>query len=920
MTKSGAEALHGDLFDFVRDSALDARSYFSPERAAFVQQQPGGTIGGPLQKGRTFFFADYQATRTTEGIETGLIPVPTTAERAGDFSTAANVLSGSVNGPYWAQLLSRRLGYTVSPGEPYYTSGCLTAAQCVFPNAVIPRSAWSTPAQRLLSYIPTANTGDDAFSTGAFAQTVHDDKGSLRIDRHTGLGLLSGYYFVDDYTVDNPYPTQQGGASVPGFDAVTRGRAQLLALSTSTTFAAAVNEFHVSYLRNVNDVGRPVGGLGVSLASQGFVTGAGTPGIVVQAPSLEGVENLAFNRFTMGVTTTGVNQVNNTLHLSDAMSRELGSHLVRIGGEFQYAQVNLDPNAQFNGTFSFTGSETGSDFADFLLGVPSTYIQAAGAPFRLRNSYLAAFAQDTWRARPNLTLNYGLRWDRIMPWYEADNQIQAVVPGQQSIVYPGAPTGLVFPGDPGIARTLAPVRNWNFAPRVGISYAPQFDSGPLHAIFGDPDRSTVRASYGLFYTAFQGLSGGIMYSIPPFGYNYISPAPPLLDQPFITAADGTNNGQPFPHAVAPAASAAHPATIDWSSLVPVNGDPYFSPDNQVPFTESYMVSLQRELTPHTTVTASYVGSHGHRLLVVQPVNPGDPSVCLALSNPSAVAPGSATCGPFAENGVFTTSAGQVINGTRTALGADYGSITAQRTIGRSQYNALELAAHYARGGATVQASYTYSKSMDTSSNLGEQVNPFDPMATWAPSAFDLRHNLVVNYSYELPIERLARSANRLTRGWSVSGTTRVSSGFPVTLYNDTDTSLLGTFGNGVNNHLLDTPNVAPNCDLRLNSDPAAGPAFNTSCFSLPALGQLGNAPRRFFYGPGINNTDLAIVKALPLNGARTLQLRLEVFNVFDHPQFYGPGAVDGNITSPTFGRIVAAAAPRLVQLAAKVTF
>src|SRR5581483_3382762 len=256
VTKSGAEALHGDLFDFVRDSALDARSYFSPERAAFVQQQPGGTIGGPLQKGRTFFFADYQATRTTEGIETGLIPVPTTAERAGDFSTAANVLSGSVNGPYWAQLLSRRLGYTVSPGEPYYTSGCLTAAQCVFPNAVIPRSAWSTPAQRLLSYIPTANTGDDAFSTGAFAQTVHDDKGSLRIDRHTGLGLLSGYYFVDDYTVDNPYPTQQGGASVPGFDAVTRGRAQLLALSTSTTFAAAVNEFHVSYLRNVNDVGR----------------------------------------------------------------------------------------------------------------------------------------------------------------------------------------------------------------------------------------------------------------------------------------------------------------------------------------------------------------------------------------------------------------------------------------------------------------------------------------------------------------------------------------------------------------------------------------------------------------------------------------------------------------------------------------
>jgi hypothetical protein len=920
VTKSGADAIHGDVFDFIRNSALDSRNYFSPDRATFLQQQPGATIGGPIQKNRAYFFADYQATRTQQGIETGLIPVPTAAERAGDFSNAASLLSGSVNGPYWARLLSQRLGYAVSPAEPYYTSGCTTSTQCVFPAAVIPRTAWSAPAQQLLTYIPSPNSGNAAFSSGAFAQTVRDDKGSLRLDRHTGLGLISGYYFIDDYTVDNPYPTQQGGASVPGFNAVTRGRAQLFSLSASTTFATAVNEFHVSYLRNANDVGRPVGGLGVSVASQGFVTGPGTPGIVVQAPQLEGVENIAFNRFTMGVTTTGVNQVNNTIHASDAISREIGSHLLRVGGEFQYAQVNLNPNAQFNGTFSFAGSETGSDFADFLLGIPSTYIQAAGAPFHLRNNYVAAFAQDAWRARPNLTLNYGLRWDRIMPWYEADNQIQAIVPGQQSVVYPGAPTGLVFPGDAGIARTLAPVRNWNFAPRIGLAYAPQFESGVLHALFGDPDRSTVRASYGLFYTAFQGLSGGIMYSIPPFGYNYISPAPPLFDQPFITSADGTNNGQPFPHAVAPSASASHPATIDWSSLVPVNGDPYFSPDNQVPFTESYMVSLQRELTPHTTVSASYVGNQGHRLLVVQPVNPGDPALCLALSNPGAVAPGSATCGPFAENGVFTSTAGQVINGTRTALGPDYGSITAQRTIGRSQYNALELGAHYARGSVTAQAGYTYSKSMDTSSNLGEQVNPFDPMATWAPSAFDMRHNFVASYSYELPIDRIAGSSNWLTTGWTLSGTTRFSSGFPVTLYNDTDTSLLGTFGNGVNNHLLDTPNYTPNCDLRLNSDPSAGPAFNTGCFSLPALGQLGNAPRRFFYGPGIRNTDLALAKTIPFSGTRTLQLRIEAFNVFDRPQFYGAGSVDGNITSPTFGRIVAAAAPRLVQLAAKLTF
>lgn len=150
--------------------------------------------------------------------------------------------------------------------------------------------------------------------------------------------------------------------------------------------------------------------------------------------------------------------------------------------------------------------------------------------------------------------------------------------------------------------------------------------------------------------------------------------------------------------------------------------------------------------------------------------------------------------------------------------------------------------------------------------------------------------------------------------------TRFSTGFPVTLYNPTDTSLLGTFGNGVNNNLLDTPNYTPACDLRINHDPANGPAFNRACFSMPALVHLGNAQRRFFYGPGIENVDLALIKTVPFASAKRLELRLEAFNVFNHPQFYGAGAVDGNVASPTFGHIVAAAAPRFVQLATKFYF
>ena len=567
------------------------------------------------------------------------------------------------------------------------------------------------------------------------------------------------------------------------------------------------------------------------------------------APQFEGVENLVFNTFTMGVTITGVNQTGDTLHLADSVSKVWGAHTLKFGGQYQFQQVRLEPNATFNGTFTFAGTETGSDFADFLLGVPSNYIQSSGGIFYLRNQYGGVFAQDSWRARSNLTINYGVRWDIMAPWYEKDNQIQTIVPGQQSAVYPSAPLGLVFPGDTGISRGLSPTRFGNVSPRLGIAYSPN-------------EKTSLRASYGLFYTAFQGLSAGIMYGVPPYGYNYLSPAPPLFDTPFITAADGTNNGQRFPQQFPPLnASPSNPVTnIDLSKFLPVNADPFFGSTNKTPYSANFMFSIQRELAPNMVVTASYVGTRGHNMLVLQQANPGDPALCLSVSQESQVAPGSATCGPFGENGVYTRADGTVINGTRTALGPDYGTVTKQTSIGYSRYNGLELNLHYAKGPASILAGYTLQQVGGRLVEPRRAGESFDVALSEAPSAYDMRHNFVVSYNYELPFERCSTRSNQLTSGWSLSGTTRFSSGFPVTLYNPTDTSLLGTFGNGVNNNLLDTPNYTPGCDLKINHDPAKGPAFNTDCFSVPALGQLGNAPRRFFYGPGIENFDLALIK------------------------------------------------------------
>lgn len=932
VTKSGSDSFHGNAFEFMRNTALDARGYFDPTRAAFRQNQFGGTLGGPIKRQKAYFFVDYQGTRTTEGVDTGLITVPSLQDRTGNLSDVASSLTGAVSGPYLANLLSQKLGYTVSAGEPYYTPGCNNSAACVFPNAVIPQSAWSAPALNLLKYIPSPNVGSDQFSTAAYPETVRDDKAGARADFNTREGEISTYYFIDDYSLNNPYPGQQGGASIPGFNALTYGLAQLISLQdTKVLGTSTVNQFNIGFLRNANVIGQPSGGLGVSLASQGFATGPGNSGIVVQAPQFEGVENIVFPTFVMGVPITNETQDNNTLYFSDSVSKVIGLQTLKFGGEFHLDQVNEHPNATFNGTFNIDGTETGSAFADFLIGVPSNYTQSSGQPFYLRNHYAALFGEDSWRVRRNLTLNMGLRWEYIRPFSEKYNNIQTIIPGMQSVLYPGAPNGLVVPGDPGIPSTLSAAKWDKFAPRLGVAYAPQFNHGILEKIFGNGGKSSIRASYGVFYTAFPGLSAGIMYGVPPFGYNYLSPSPPLLATPFINANNGTANTDPFPLTFPPHnVSINNPDTsFNFTSVLPISADPYFYYRNTVPYTENYILSFGRQLTAGTLLTMSYVGNQGHHILMLVPTNLGNPALCLSLSQPSEVAPGTPTCGPFGEDSTYISRTGQVYYGTRMGLGSSYGEATgqeiygentAQETVGNSSYNALETTLRYVGKRSNALVGYTYSKCIDQGSNLGEEINPLDPSATRTICAFDIRHSFVASYTLNLPFAQLFRHDNRVTNGWSWSAIVRLSTGLPVTLYDDSDNSLLGTLGNGVNNNLLDTPNYSGGA-LEINTNPRNGlPEFNVSAFTQEALGQLGNAPRRFFYGPGQENVDMTVTKLLRLTESKALEFRVEAFNVFNHAQFFGPATVDGEINDPHFGDVVSADAPRLVQLAAKLSF
>ena len=929
VTKSGTNEFHGNAFDFLRNTDLDARNYFSPTRGTFQQNQFGGTLGGPIRKDKLFFFLDYQGTRQTQGIDTGNIAVPSNADRTGnliDFTTGSggNQLSGLVSGPYFANSLTQELGYQVVSGEPYYLPGCTSSSTCVFPNAVIPQSAWSVPAQRMLQYIPAPNS-PLGFATSAYNQIVRDDKAGSRVDWNTRWGLMSAYYFIDDFYLINPYPVAQSGASVPGFSAATSGRAQMLMLGDTKSFGATmVNEFHLSYLRDNTDLGQPIGGWNVSLASQGFVNPDGSDSIVALDPRGQGVENLNFNAYSTGAAANQLTQVNNTYQTSDAFSKVLGNHTMKFGAEFHADQINATPIAQFNGSFVFApDNETGVDFADFLIGVPAQYNQSQLNPFYARNKYVGFFAQDSWHVLQNLTLNYGLRWDRIAPWSEKYNQISTFVPGAQSVVFPGAPPGILYPGDPGVPNTLAPIDALDFSPRVGIAWAPHAEDGTLLSkIVGAPGTTSVRASFGTFYTAIDALAISVLAANAPYGTTYTSPEPPLFATPFVGAADGANNGQPFPYTFAPLnSSRSHPdPNINWPSYEPISGIPGYNIHNHTPYTEEWSLSIERQAGPKTVFDATYIGSATHRQRVLAAENPGNPALCLSLSQPSDVMFGTLTCGSFGEDTVYYPSSGGVVNGTRQQLGPNFGSNALQSNIGYANYNALELSARHTAGRLEFDASYTYGKSMDQSSNIGEEVNPFNPALSYAISSFDIKHNFAVSYDYQLPFDQFFHP-NRLTRGWSLSGISHFSTGFPVTMINNGDNSLIGTNPNGVNNSSIDEPdyNGGP---IHLGGNPRnnGNMFFNTNSFSMNALGEPGTSKRRFFYGPGADNYDMAVAKNLPFTESKSLLFRVEAFNVFNHTQFFGPQAVDGNIGSSTFGQVISSVPPRILQGALKFTF
>jgi hypothetical protein len=963
VTKSGTNAFHGSAFEYLRNTSLDAKNFFDSTRGPFRRNQFGGTVGGPIKHDKLFFFSDFQATRQTQEISQGEVPVPTQAEQNGDFSApdiSSQLAGTAVRGPYFANILSQRLGYTVTANEPYYAPGCASSGPnpCVFPGAIIPKAAWDPAATKILALpgffpLPTTTTptGSGFFvGSGSLGDNVVTNtyQGSARIDyENKKLGRVSFYYADSHLSSLNPY----GADQLPGTPTTDTVFPQQFDFWITKTFGnTAVNEFRFNFLRSRSWVQAPLS-FGVPLTQLGFVYGPSLTtggGIVTADPKDAGTPNFHFNSFSVGVPDFDYQQFQSSPQVVDNFSKIVGRHTLKFGAEWDYTRyIQNFPASNPNGTFSPDGSETGLDFADFLVGVVGGggLVQSSDIHYDNRKTYVGLYAEDSWRVRSNLTVNYGLRWDHIQNWWEANNATSDNwIPGQQSKVFPTAPLGENFAGDPSplggtIPGTVARTPKKDFSPRIGIAYSPSADSGPLKWFFGSAGKTSIRAAYGIFYSNNEGRQAWAITGAAPWVAVYTSSVPALLFEPYRNSVDGfVNPSPPFPNYIP-----AGPGTttyqacptcpvgpINWE--IPLSGLPTWSLHNRTPYAEDFSLTFQRQLPRATVVSIGYVGTEGHHILAGLQSNIGSPALCNLLNAQNA----SPSCGPNGENVVYSVPAGPTqtlcpgpitnpactINGTYSPLGNNFTGNTVYTSVGNTNYHALQVSVQHTSASLSLLAAYTWSRAENDTTYEDGTVNPFNAGLSRQLASFNVPQDFTFSYNYNLPFGRLSDHHDRLLKGWQLAGIATFAKGTPILMRQTGDRSELGLSGSPATPIYDGQPlNII---DPR-KQDPANGVFyFNVADFKKTAIGApLNTLNRRFFSGPGLNNFDMSLIKDTAITERTKVQFRAEFFNVFNHAQFFcsPPGCTAGtNPGSSAFGLITQARDPRIGQLALKFLF
>jgi len=912
ITKSGTNTWHGDLFEFLRNDVLNARNFFESTKAPYKLNQFGGTVGGPIRKDKTFLFLSYEGSRERRGAPGTPTRVFSDQERNGAFGDRESDFTGSTSAPLLC--------------FPAGSSNCFPAGttyRSIFPGAQIPITSFDPVAGNILNkYIPRANVGGQ-FLTITPVQPNDFNEFTGKVDHQINdRHKLSAFYFMDDSSIQ-----KFALGNMPGFPAVSQERVQDANVSERWIISpTSLNEFRLSYLRDSRGKEENPGVV-ASPASFGF-TGiqTGTPPSLQSIPVINilGGPEIGGQGFGSG----GGTDIENLYQISDSYSRLVGKHTLKVGGEYRHVQHTQQEVFVFDGDFQYGGggpNTTGDPFADFLLGLPDSYSQGSASYERLLSHQVGLYAQDTWHLRQNLTLNYGLRWELNTPFTDkadATSVFRFPAPGQpplQSHVFPTAPPGLLFPGDPGVPRGLTQTYYKAFAPRIGLSYAPDW--------FG-ANKLVIRSAYGIFYNPIEQSVLLQFNGDPPYGGSSFVSAP-MFATPFVDQF-GVVHQSPFPFQIPHRGD-----LVNFGQFLPIFQFGNFLPDQRTQYLEQYNLGVEYQISPTMLVSGGYVGSQGHRLLASFDLNPGNPALCLQLASQG--------CGPFGEDSTYVLPSGQTLFGTRPAgvfsndpaLGTGaFGNIFTIHSIASSSYNSGQL--RFERRGTELEflASYTFSKSLDNASGFENLLNPFCFKCDRELSGFDVRHRLVLSYTYRLPTLRLAGTSGikgKLLDGWELGGITTFQSGIPVRLTDlGSDNSLTG----GFDFEPADRPSIvgpiqihnAHNSACAFQTGPSTGVAcqlqpnlyFNPNAFVVEPLGQIGNARHNMFAGPGVNNWDFTLIKRTQIKERYAWEFRIEFFNIFNHTQFLNP---NGDISAgPDFGRVSQARDPRFIQFATKITF
>ncbi len=696
ITKSGTNAVHGNLYEFFRNTKLNANPYCLPavdgvncDKPQSNQNQFGGTFGGPIVKDRTFFFTSYEGRRVRQGITSPLVFVPTASERPSatqlfsDFSSESP-FSGTLNTAF---PLNQRPNCTTALGSaPNIPDGQLYSG--LFPGNIIPLGCLDPTAVDLLQFVPIpANNGDKLVTTPV--QPERADQFTVRVDhRLNNKQNLSFYYYFDDHHLISPFAQfEAAGANVPGFGSITNERFQQWNISHTWTISnTTVNEFRFNYNREAqrtfqrpvftttvqNSCPPPPAWLGpVPCFSDGTL--ANTLGIHPNlGPKFEGLPFVQVSGgFTIGNNAEGsVPQVGNSFQWSDNISKVIGNHSLKFGSDVRRQRFDqtlfFDVNGEFFVDETSANSTLGDTaFSDYLLGLPGAYGQGSAQVENVRSTGLYLFAQDSWKMRPNLTLNYGLRWELNTPIADISKHVQTFRPGQKSTVYPCldtantdctsmTPVGLLVPGDPGVPNGLTQTYYKAFAPRIGVAWSP-----------GSSGKTSIRAGWGLFYNPIEQLVLEQFSAEPPFGGSTF-PFNTGFNTPFQDQGGGFTYPNPFGlpslSGVNGILTPPRGQPVDWGMFRPNTLFGQFQPHMRNQYSAQYNLTIQRQLTNDMKFEIGYVGSQGHRLLATHDINYGTPQTCLDLQAIADAYPGDGTpahpgigtdCGPyFADTGFF----------------------------------------------------------------------------------------------------------------------------------------------------------------------------------------------------------------------------------------------------------------------------